>query len=271
MRLLDRAERRFGHWAVPNVVLILIIAQLVLYACIIIGRVDYGAMLLVPKAVLGGEWWRLVSFLLAPPSVATSLFSALFLAFFWYVFWMMSSALEAAWSVFRLNVFLLAGILFTIAGAMLGQLVSPSSTIVVSPNFLYLSVFFAFATLNPNVQFLIFLVIPMKVKWLAWIIAGFSAFSFILAPTMGDRIAMLAPLLNFFLFFRDAMQQSIQSQRRRVAFEKKQRMEQSQPRHACSLCDATDLNAPEREFRYRMRNGVAECICDLCRDRESVD
>ena len=87
MRLLDRAERRFGHWAVPNVVLILIIAQLVLYACIIIGRVDYGAMLLVPKAVLGGEWWRLISFLLAPPSVATSLFSALFLAFFWYVFW----------------------------------------------------------------------------------------------------------------------------------------------------------------------------------------
>ena len=60
----------------------------------------------------------------------------------------------------------------------------------------------------------------MKVKWLAWIVAAFSAFSFILAPTMGDRIAMLAPLLNFFLFFRDAMQQSIQSQRRRVAFEK---------------------------------------------------
>ena len=68
---------------------------------------------------------------------------------------------------------------------------------------------------------------------------------------------MLAPLLNFFLFFRDAMQQSIQSQRRRVAFEKKQRMEQSQPRHVCCLCDATDLNAPEREFRYRMCNGVA--------------
>ena len=66
---------------------------------------------------------------------------------------MMSSALEAAWSVFRLNVFLLAGILFTIVGAMLGQLVSPSSTIVVSPIFLYLSVLFSFATLHPNVQF----------------------------------------------------------------------------------------------------------------------
>ena len=60
---------------------------------------------------------------------------------------MMSSALEAA-RFFRLNVFLLAGILFTIVGAMLGQLVSPNSTIVSRPNFLYLSVFFAFATLN---------------------------------------------------------------------------------------------------------------------------
>ena len=32
---------------------------------------------------------------------------------------------------------------------------------------------------------MIFLVIPMKVKWLAWIIAGFSAFSFIFGADYG--------------------------------------------------------------------------------------
>ena len=87
MRLLDRAERRFGHWAVPNVVLILIIAQLVLYACIIIGQVDYGAMLLVPKGGRAGR--RVVAANLFSVGAAfsrhQSVFGALF-SLFWYVF-----------------------------------------------------------------------------------------------------------------------------------------------------------------------------------------
>ena len=75
MNFLDRIEKRFGHLAVPNVVLVLIMAQLVLYATIIIGKVDYGSLLLIPKAVLGGDWWRMISFLLAPPTVAAAVFS----------------------------------------------------------------------------------------------------------------------------------------------------------------------------------------------------
>jgi len=265
MKFLDRMEKRFGHLAVSNVVLILIVAQLVLYATIMIGRVDYLSLLLIPKAVFAGEWWRLVSFLLAPPSVAATLFQALFLAFFWYVFWMMSSALEAAWSVFRFNVYLLAGVLFTIIGALLGQLISPAATIVVSPQFLYLSVFFAFATLNPNIQFLILFIIPMKVKWLAWIIAGFTVLSFLGAPSMGDRVAILAPLLNYFLFFRSSMSQSVQRGRRRAAFEKEKQSALDEPLHVCCDCGATDRSCPERDFRYKMIDGNAVCLCDACR------
>ncbi len=267
MKLLDSLEKRYGHLAVPNVVLTLIIAQLVLYAAILIGKVEFISLLLIPKAVLGGEWWRLISFLLAPPTVASTLMQGIFLAFFWYIFWMMSATLEAAWGVFRFNLFLLAGVLFTIAGAFLGQLISPSAVVIVTPYFLYSSVFFAFATLNPNVQFLIFFVIPMKVKWLAWIVAGLSAVTIIMAPTMGDRVALLAPLLNYLLFFRDAMTQSVKNRKRRASFEKKARAVASEALHTCSVCGATEMTDPDRHFRYKVVDGNAVCICDVCREQ----
>ena len=82
MTFLDKLEKRFGHWAVPNVVLYVIVAQLVVYALVISGRISFVTLPLIPKAVLGGELWRLFSFLISPPNIAGGAMSALFLAFF---------------------------------------------------------------------------------------------------------------------------------------------------------------------------------------------
>ena len=265
MKRLDALEKRFGHLAVPNVVLTLVIAQLVIFAFIMVGRVQFESLLLVPRAVLAGEWWRLLSFLIAPPHVATTAFQALFLAFFWYIFWMMSTALESAWSVFRFNLYLISGILFTVAGAFLGQLISPDALVVVSPRFLFISIFFAFATLHPNVEFLLFFVIPMKVKWLAWFFAAITGLGILFAPTMGERIALLAPLLNYALFFKDALRQSVEARNRRSKFEAAREATAGEALHTCASCGATDKTHPDREFRYRMVDGEAVCICDKCR------
>ncbi|MEN8662673.1 MAG: hypothetical protein ACN4GF_07555, partial [Lentimonas sp.] len=72
MKLLDSLEKRFGHLAIPNVVMILIVMQLVMLAAILTGRVEFISLILFPKAVLGGEWWRLFSFTIAPPSIPGS-------------------------------------------------------------------------------------------------------------------------------------------------------------------------------------------------------
>lgn len=268
MKFLDRLEKRFGHLAVPNVALGLIIAQLVIFAFILIGRVQYEGLLLVPKAVLAGEWWRIFSFLIAPPEIATNAVSALFLAFFWYIFWMMSSALEQAWSVFRFNVYLLSGILFTVAGVFIGQFLSPEATLFVSPRFLYLSVFFAFATLHPNLEFLLFFVLPVKVKWLGWLLGGLTALGILFAPSMGERIALLATVLNYLLFFRASLIQSLQARKRRAKFEAERATIQSETRHCCSVCGATEQSAPDLDFRYKMVDGDAVCICENCRATE---
>jgi hypothetical protein len=268
MKFLDRLEKRFGNWAVPNVVMFLVIAQVFILGMILLGRVDFASLLLMPKKVFEGEWWRLLSFMVAPPNIPNSVLSMVFIAFFWYIFWMMSTSLETLWSVFRFNVYLFSGLLFSVAGAFLGQLISPGTVIYLSPYFLYLSVFFAFATTHPDIQFLIFFVIPMKVKWMAYFVGGLTALTFIFAPTMGDRVAILFPLLNYFLFFRGAFGSTIESRKRRAKFESEKRVRDDEALHQCVQCGATDKSDSGRDFRYRVVEGEAECICEACRTTE---
>lgn len=266
MKLLESLEKRLGHLAVPNVIMVLIVAQLFIYAAIMVGRLELASIVLIPKAVLGGEWWRLFSFLIAPPKIATGALSALFLAFAWYILWFMSQSLEAAWGVFRFNLYLLVTIGFAIVGAFVGQLISPSSLIFTSTTFLYYSVFFAFATLHPNIQFLMFFVIPMKVKWLAWIILGGGVLYFLALPSIGQRIAFAAPFLCYLLFFKEALAQSLAAKKRRAKFEAGRQAVADDALHTCASCGASDKSHPEREFRYKTVDGDVVCICEACRD-----
>jgi hypothetical protein len=266
MKFIDSLEKRFSFLAVPNVVLMLIVAQLVMYAMILVGRIEFVSLLLFPKAVLGGEWWRMFSFIIAPPTVPQSLIQGVFLAFFWYIFWMMSTSLERAWGVFRFNLFLLVGGIFSVIGAFVGQVISPEAFVYVTQYFLYYSVFFAFATLNPNVQFLIFFVVPVKVKWLAWFLAAITAVTIMGAASWGQRLALFTPLLNYLLFFRGALTQSMANHQRQTQYKKEQRSTIDDALHTCCNCGASDRSHPNREFRYKIVEGDAMCICDSCRD-----
>lgn len=267
MTFLDQLEKRIGHWAVPNVVLYIIITQLLVYALILSGQISFSTLPLVPKAVWAGEFWRLFSFLISPPNIAGGAMSALFLAFFWYIFWMMSSALEQIWGAFRFNMYLLCGVLLTILTSFVGQFVSPAATIVIFPDFLYLSVFLAFAVNHPNVEFLILFVLPVKVKWLAWLALGLTAISFFGAPSWGNRIAILGPLFNFMLFFRGDWLRSIQGRKRRMACAKEKVERDLTAFHTCRACGATDQTHSEGDFRYKTVDGAAVCLCAVCRKK----
>lgn len=61
-------------------------------------------------------------------------------------------------------------------------------------------------------------VLPVKVKWLAYVIGGITLLGIIGLPTWGHRLAALGPFLNFFLFFRGAFVHSVQSRQRRAKF-----------------------------------------------------
>ena len=267
MNTLDKLEKRFGHWAVPNVMLYLIIAQLLVYALILGGVLSFGSMPLIPSEVIHNrQYWRLITFMIAPPYIAGGALGGLFLAIFWYILWMMSGAIEAAWGAFRFNCYLLLGVILTLIGSFAGQLISPDSLIVIFPDFLYLSIFYAFAVLNPHFEFYMFFILPVKVKWLAILSAVFVGFEILGAGSMGMRLAILAPVLNFLLFFRDAFVHSLRAERRRRQFQTERRERATEAQHLCILCGATEKSHAERDFRYRKVDGEHVAVCDECRE-----
>lgn len=266
MKRLDSLEKHLGFLAVPNVILTLIAAQLVIYGAVLTGHVDYASVILDPKAVFSGEWWRLFSFLIAPPFIAMGALDALFLAFYWYILWMMSSSLEAVWGLFRFNVFLLLGVFLTIVGALVGQLISPNALIQISIYAISMSIFFAFATTHPNIEFLIMFILPVKVKWLAWFAGAIMLLSFIGGPTMGHRLAILAPVLNYLFFFQGDLIQATKSRERRKKFNVQRKQAAEEALHTCTTCGTSDLSDPDRDFRYKVVDGDAVCICAVCRD-----
>ncbi|MEC7608661.1 MAG: hypothetical protein VX964_00665, partial [Verrucomicrobiota bacterium] len=141
------------------------------------------------------------------------------------------------------------------------------SPIVIFPNFLYISVFFAFAVLNPNFKFYLFFVLPLKVKWFAYFSAALLLFEVLTVSTLGERVVILMPVMNFVLFFRATLSNSFRSSQRRKQFQAQSIERSEQALHTCSLCPATDKSHPDLDFRYRFVEGEHVCVCSACRDK----
>lgn len=163
------------------------------------------------EAVLQGEFWRLLTFLIIP-YIGNPLYTFLSLYFYYFI----GTTLESRWGARRFLLFYALGAL----GAIIGAFITGYS----SNTYLNLSLFFAFALVFPDYEILLFFVLPIKMKWLALINALFFLSSFIYQP-WSDKVAILFSLANLFLFFGgdiwNKLRQSIYHWNRRRQFRSK--------------------------------------------------
>ncbi len=264
MGFLNRMERLLGRFALPNLSLYLVAAQVIVLTLALFGRPDILRQIaLMPAQVFDGQVWRVVTFLFVPPANLANFgaFDAMFLAFAWYLFYMMGSALEQHWGVFRYNLFIFIGWILTVAVAFL----FPRS--FATNLFLAGSVFLAFAFLNPDFEMLLFFILPVKIKWLAliqWFLYGF-------AFVRGDwpiRLAVLAAVGNFFVFFTGDIIQRIKTGKRRMEHQARQAAarDNDEPRHTCVVCGKNDRTHPKEEFRY---SDDDRCYCSEHRPKKA--
>ena len=254
MTWIDKLERRFGHLAIANLALYLVAGQVIVWTANWFKILPVEWFYLNPILVLNGQVWRLVTFLFIPPVT----WHPVFLVFAWYIFWMISSALEGQWGTFKFNLFIFLGAAFT----FLASLVFPYY--YYSNNYIALTVFFAFATLYPNFEFMLFFILPVKVKWLALISLAFLVMAFF-SGGWPSRFIICASMANYLLFFGKDLHRSLHYRKRRQAHTRKLQEVQDQPFHTCSVCGSTDKSNPEREFRYRKGKGV----CNVCLEKEA--
>lgn len=238
MHLLDTLERKFRRYAISNITIYLIAGQVLFFMFAVSGRFILERVLLIPELVLAGEWWRLITFLFIPPAK-----NPIFAFFAWYLFYLMGGALEGHWGAFRYNVFLLIGYIVTVAASFLMPMF-PATNVFIGG-----SVFLAFAFLYPDFVLYIFLILPVKIKWLAlltWIGYAYQ----VLFGSWSTRLLVLASLSNFLLFFGKDIYWRMKTGKKRMATQVREYSGKKEAFHTCAVCGITDLSHPAMEFRY---------------------
>ena len=251
MNWLDKLEKRIGFIAIPG-----LIRGVVLFNVLVLGLVwlnpDFRFVLdLNPGRILRGEVWRLVTYIFIPQTF--SLWVVLFLWFLWFI----GDGLERAWGAFRLTLYFFVGMIgTTIAAFFFGS--NFSNSMLIS------SLFFAFARFYPDLVIYLFFILPVKIKWLAWVYAALLLVGFVI-ETNSYRMAVIAALSNYLIFFGadiiHAARHRHEVSSRRKRFEGENRSE-DEPMHKCAVCGATELTDPSLDFRVA-RDGEEYCVPHL--------
>ena len=254
MNWIDRAEHRFGHLAIPN--LVRVIAGLNGLAFLLYRMVNphlVEVLGLDPQAIMRGEVWRLVTYIFIP-SIGSPVTDWLFeLLWIWWLWWI-GDGLESALGSFRVNVFVFLGM----AGITAAAFFTGSGFAAMM---LDSSLFFAFARFYPEEVIYLMMLVPVKVKWLAWVGGLFLVLGF-MANGWGYRFTLLAAFANYFIFFGREIFQDAAHRRevhgRRQRFESAQRSD-DEAMHRCTTCGRTEIQAPDLEFRVA-RDGQEYCV-----------
>lgn len=262
MNFLNKMERKIGKYAIPNLMIYLIAAYCIGFVIYTVNPNFMLMLTLSPYHILHGQVWRLITWILMPTD--TRVFSLLIMALLYY---QLGSALERSWGTFRFNVYIFGGMLFTVIGAFVlygiyaaagtGSLetISLISSLTFTTNYINLTIFLAFAVMYPEMQILLFFIIPVKMKWMAVVYAVLIAINLILT-SWGGRIAIIMSILNFLIFFlstRNYRRVSPKEIHRKQVFKAQMwepRRGSMVTKHKCAVCGRTELDDPNLEFRF---------------------
>ncbi len=284
---MNKLERKFGKYAVPHLTAVLIGCYIIGYMLQLMDRNIVSFMRLEPALILQGQIWRLITWIIIPPS-SLSIWTFIMLFFYFSI----GTSLERVWGDFRYNVYILGGMLITILSAFVCYFIFGSSIAMgtaFSTYYICMSIMLAYAATFPDAQVLIYFVFPVKMRWIGWIYGALLAYdivNYIRAVMQGFTfawiyvIAILASLANFVIFFflnkkknhihlnhaqRTARKQFRQASESTRPFGSTEAANQGRvvPRHRCEICGRTDVSNPELEFRYCSKcNGAHEYCSD---------
>lgn len=273
MNWLDKLEKKFGRFAIPNLTMYLIGAYIIGFGIYYFLPGLFKWLTLEPYFILKGQVWRVISWVLVPPS--GSLISIIFIVLLYYS---LGTALERAWGTFRYNVYIFSGILFTVIGAFALYFIAGTGMIgyggLFSTYYINMSIFLAFAVSYPDMELLLYFIIPIKMKWMAIVYAVFILYDFI-AGNFISKVAIAASLLNFVVFFLSTKKgYSPKQQMRKKKYQKQSRPHMTYSngaRHRCAVCGRTELDDLNLEFRFCSKcNGNYEYCQDHLFTHEHV-
>ena len=279
---------------IPNLMLILGLANAFVYLFTLFTQ-NYDVYKLLCfdyDMIFRGQIWRAVTWLITfgVEGYMGGAMGLIYICFYVLFTRWLGQLLESVWGTLRLNIYYFGGALLFLAGGFLcyGTL---GIYVVPSAFYLNLSLLLAVATLIPEERILLFGVIPLKMRWLAWLdfglilldvlsVIGEIGTDFLWVILLTFLLYPILSIVNYLLTFGKEARVLLppawdpQHIKRRQKFQKAVRSDphwadqyrsKSDPqrthRHKCTVCGRTDVDSPGLEFRYCSRCKGFYCYC----------
>ncbi len=255
-RLLARLERRFGGLAIPNLPAVVVAGMFLLYMLVMIRPETLQFVDFSWPHIRAGQVWRLVTFVFIPKSFGM----------FWFVMsimftWWILSTLNGLWGAFRFNAYLLGGVAsVVVAGVLTGH---KADNIWILQSFVL-----AMATLFPDYQIRVLLVIPVPLKVLGLVAVALGVHQCVVGD-WGTRAMVVAGVVNYLVFFTGHWVDFFRG-RTRIARQSMKResmraeADKARPSdlgaRACALCGANEADGAD----------IRVCTCEKCAPRRTL-
>ena len=258
--IIGRFCMKHPNFGISDLMKYVAIANVVFWLISAVNPVLLSYLTFNPALILRGQVWRIVTFALIPPGTGLLTFIAV------YFYYMIGSTLERYWGTAEFNIYFFSGIILTVVYGFIMYFIT-GRTFSLTAQYVYLSMFFSFAVLFPDMQVLLFYFIPIKIKWLALVDAAFFLLGIIGGSFPGNLLPLVA-VVNFLIFCGGDLLSALprRPSANTINFRREsQRIRREQQanlyKHKCSVCGRTDHDHPELEFRYCSRCEGYHCFC----------
>lgn len=280
MNWIYKAEKKFEKFAVSNLMRYVVGIKILGVMLGLISPTLYVSYLAFDvNAVLNGQVWRLVTFVLRPEvSQGNQMFvDILFFAIWAYVYYFIGNSIERIWGTFRFNLYFFMGFAATIVFSFFYYLIINNLGVAINDavmgyyymhiDFIFQSMFLTFALMFPETNFLVYFVIPVKAKWLGYLGVAFSiyeVFRFASGGIYAAIILFLAAYGNFLYFYlltNNPMKRARffkqPSQKRKIKYRNTAfkstgdtTEQNAAARHKCAVCGRTEMDDERLTFRF---------------------
>ena len=289
MNWFAKFEKKFSKYAIKNLMFYIIVLYAIGFVMNTFFNGLYDAYFSLDFAMIfKGQVWRLFTFILQPPSN-----SIIFVVFVLYFYYLIGSVLERIWGSFRFNVYFFTGVILNILASLIIYLIWGLS-FKLSTNYINLALFMAFAMEQPDMEVLLFFIIPIKIKWMAILDAVIFGITIVfgylvpflprnvwyslyeagfLAPSAimcyANATAALVSMLNFIIFFFLYKKGPAKSSTQRN-FDKAMKTAKKAQQNARKETASSDSRAQQSQAQHAKR-GVPKHRCAVCGRTELDD
>ena len=267
MGLNTNLEKNFGWLAFPGLIRIVAMLQCVVFALLIIKPEAYDFFIITDEGLSKGQYWRLISWIffpiVYPTPGALSLINVLFMVITVRIAFLFSDSIEHAWGEVRTSCYLYGTFICQTA---IYWVFRDSFPLLGGNMLLYYSLFFVFATLYPNFEFALMMILPIKV----WILALLSLLILISSAIKFPLLFIVYGIsfLPYLIWVIPRLFGWTKGRRklaaRQVKFQSLSKQANSQTLHECVVCKRTEKSDPDLEFRVA-EDGEEYCLDHLPR------